>query len=91
VMIALDDSGVCKVANIAVLGVGERTLLAKEAAAQLVGHVLSDSAFTSASEFVAGHEIDPGSDIHATQEYREHVTQVLVKRALSEALQQARR
>ncbi len=91
VMIALDDSGVCKVANIAVLGVGERTLLAKEASAQLVGHVLSDSAFTSASENVAGREIDPGSDIHATQEYREHVTQVLVKRALSEALTQARR
>ena len=91
VMIALDDSGVCKQANIAVLGVGERTMLAKDASAALVGHSLSDSAFTNASEIVAGSEIDPGSDIHATQEYREHATQVLVKRALSEALMRARR
>lgn len=91
VMLALDDRGVCKVANIAVLGVGERALLAKKASAALVGHTLSDTAFTSASEIVAGSEIDPGSDIHATQEYREHVTQVLVKHALSEALQKARR
>lgn len=91
VMLALADNGTCKVANIAVLGVGERALLAKEASASLVGHSLSDSAFHSASEIVAGKEIDPGTDIHATQEYREHVTQVLVMRALSEALLRARR
>lgn len=90
VMIALDDGGICSAANIAVLGVGERTMLAKEASAALVGHSLTESAFDSASEIVAGREIDPGSDIHATQEYREHVTQVLVKRALTQALQRAR-
>ncbi len=57
----------------------------------LVGHVLSDC-FTLPQNLWPGIEIDPGSDIHATQEYREHVTQVLViKRALSEALRRARR
>lgn len=91
VMVALDDRGNCKVANIALLGVGESTLLAKEAAKQLIGHPPSDAAIKAAAEFASTKEIDPGSDIHATEVYRQHVTLVLIQRALSEAFTRARR
>ena len=84
-MVALDDRGNCKVANIALLGVGEKTLLAKEAAKQLVGRPPSDAAIKAAAEIASTKEIDPGSDIHATDVYRQHVTLVLIQRALNEA------
>ncbi len=89
VMVALDERGLCKVANIAVLGVAERTLLAKEAARQLIGKPVSAEAIKAAANIVSTREIDPGTDIHATEEYREHVTNVLTQRALTEAFRRA--
>jgi carbon-monoxide dehydrogenase medium subunit len=90
VSVGLDDRGLCKDAKIAVLGVAERTLLAKEAARQLIGKPPSQEAIHAASTVVSTREIDPGTDIHATQEYREHVTMVLTQRALTEAFNRAR-
>ena len=90
VMVAVDERGLCKLANIAVLGVAERTLLAKEAAKQLIGRLPSEQTIKSAAEVVSTREIDPGTDIHATEEYRQHVTNVLTQRALSEAFSRAR-
>jgi CO/xanthine dehydrogenase FAD-binding subunit len=91
VMVTLDERGVCNLANIAVLGVGERTLLLKEAPRQLIGHPPSEATIKAASDVAASREIDPGSDIHATDTYRRHVTGVLVQRALTEAFKRVRR
>lgn len=90
VMVALDDQGACKQANIALLGVGERALLAKEASRALVGRPPSETTFKAAADIAAAREIDPGTDIHATAEYRRHITSVLIQRALAEAFNRAR-
>lgn len=90
VNVTLDERGLCQAARIAVLGVAERTLLAKEAAKQLIGKPVSDQAIQAAAALTATREIDPGTDIHATREYREHVTAVLTQRALTEAFSRAR-
>jgi len=45
---------------------------------------------TAAAEKAAADEIDPGSDIHATAEFRRHLANVLTRRALEEALQRAK-
>ncbi len=91
VMVVLDERGNCKQANIALLGVGEKTLLAKEAAKQLVGRPPSAATIKAAADLAASKEIDPGTDIHATDDYRKHVTSVLIQRALTEAFERARR
>nr|NIO72042.1 xanthine dehydrogenase family protein subunit M [Anaerolineae bacterium] len=41
-------------------------------------------------EKAASDEIDPGSDIHASAEYRRHLAQVLARRALEQAFERAR-
>lgn len=90
VLVVLDERGVCKQANISVLGVGERTMLAKEAARQLVGKPATPAAIKAAADVVSSKEIDPGTDIHATDDYRRHTTNILVQRALTVAFQRAR-
>jgi carbon-monoxide dehydrogenase medium subunit len=84
------ENGICKTAKIAVLGVAETTMLAKEAAKQLIGKPVSEETIKAAGTVVSTREIDPGTDIHATREYREHVTAVLTQRALTEAFSRAR-
>jgi carbon-monoxide dehydrogenase medium subunit len=90
VMVALDERGNCTKANIALLGVGEKALMAVEAAKHLVGKVPSEAAIRAAGDTAAAREIDPGSDIHATEAYRRHVTSVLTQRALAQAFSRAR-
>jgi CO/xanthine dehydrogenase FAD-binding subunit len=90
VMVALDERGNCSKVNIALLGVGERALLATQAAKQLIGRQPSEAAIKAAADVAVAKEIDPGSDIHATEEYRRHATNVLIQRALIEAFSRAR-
>jgi carbon-monoxide dehydrogenase medium subunit len=89
VFVVLDEKGKCQKANISMLCVGERPLLAHEAAKVLVGQLPVAEAISAAANIAANKEIDPGSDIHATQEYRRYVADVLVRRALTEALKRA--
>jgi CO/xanthine dehydrogenase FAD-binding subunit len=90
VMVALDERGNCTKANIAVLGVGERALLVKEAAKLLLGRQPNEANIKAAADAAVAREIDPGSDIHATEEYRRHTTNVLIQRAVTEAFSRAR-
>jgi carbon-monoxide dehydrogenase medium subunit len=89
VFVVLDEKGKCQKANISMLCVGERPLLAREAAKVLVGQLPIAEAISAAAHIAATKEIDPGSDIHATQEYRRYVADVLVQRALTEAFKRA--
>jgi CO/xanthine dehydrogenase FAD-binding subunit len=41
------------------------------------------------AEVAASEDIDPGSDIHATAEFRRHLANVLARRALEQAFQRA--
>jgi CO/xanthine dehydrogenase FAD-binding subunit len=85
----VDEKGKCQKANICLLCVGERPILAREAAKVLVGQLPVAEAIRAAADIAATKEIDPGSDIHATQEYRRYVAAVLVQRALTEAFKRA--
>ena len=89
-MVTLDEKGRIKTANIALLAVGERPIIARQAAKVLIGQIPSDEALRTAADISSTHEIDPGTDIHATTEYRRHVAGVLVRRTLAEAIAQAR-
>ncbi|HVP21508.1 MAG TPA: xanthine dehydrogenase family protein subunit M [Anaerolineaceae bacterium] len=85
VKLVLDANERCQKANIAMLAVGEQPILAEQAARLLAGQALSDQNIEAAARLVATKEIDPGTDIHATAEYRRHATEVLVRRALNDA------
>jgi carbon-monoxide dehydrogenase medium subunit len=89
VMLVLDANKRCQKANIAMLAVGEKPILATQAGKLLAGQPLTDQNIDAAAKLVADREIDPGTDIHATAEYRRHVAEVLVRRALKEALNDA--
>lgn len=87
--VVLDEKGQCKEANISMLCVGERAILAREAAKVLIGHTPTAEGMAAAADIAAHKEIDPGTDIHATAEYRRYVASVLVQRSLAEAFKRA--
>jgi len=91
VKVVLDTANRCQKANIAMLAVGEQPLLAEQASKLLAGQPLTDQIIDAAAHLVATKEIDPGTDIHATEQYRRHVAEVLVRRALKDALADAMR
>ena len=85
VTVAIDAQGTCADARIGLFGVGDRPLLASQAAALLVGRKPSADAVRAAAHPAATDEIDPTSDIHASSRYRRHLAEVLARRALERA------
>lgn len=84
-----DDSDQCKQARLVFLGVGDGPVDARQAAEMLIGQVPTPEAIRAAAETAASDEIDPGSDIHASAEYRRHLANVLARRALEQAFERA--
>jgi aerobic carbon-monoxide dehydrogenase medium subunit len=68
-------------ARLALCGVGDTPVRAREAEALLAGEPLTPASLAAAAAAVR-RAIDPGGDIHATAEYRRHVAGVLAGRAL---------
>ena len=89
VKLVLDANKRCQKANVVMLAVGEKPILSVLASKTLVGQPLTDQNMAEAARLVAAKEIDPGTDIHATTEYRRHASEVLVRRALKDALNDA--
>jgi CO/xanthine dehydrogenase FAD-binding subunit len=90
VTVTLEPSGVCAGARIALLSVGDGPVLATRAMEQLRGSDLGTDAVESAAALVAEEEIEPPSDIHASQAYRRQLARVLTRRALTRAAARAR-
>jgi carbon-monoxide dehydrogenase medium subunit len=67
-------------ARLALTGVGDRPVRARDAEARLAGESLTPAVLGDAVEAVR-QAIEPGGDIHATAAYRRHVAGVLVARA----------
>ena len=76
-------------ARLALTGVADRPVRAREAEARLAGESLTAEVLAEAAESVR-RAIEPGSDIHATAAYRRHVAGVLTGRALRLAVARAR-
>ena len=83
------DGDKVKEARVALFSVGETALLANKPNQVLAGQVPSAEAIEEVAAYVAKNECDPGTDIHGTEEYRRNLVHVLVRRALTEAVQQA--
>ena len=87
--VAVDGDGRCVRAAFGVGGAGGTPLAFPKLAARLVGTRLDDAAVTDAAH-AAATETEPGSDLHASAEYRRHLAGVLAARALREARERAR-
>ena len=84
VLLRLDEGGVCQEARIAMFAVGDGPMRMAEAEASLVGKVVDGEARAEAAALVSA-AVDPGSDIHASAEYRKEVSAVMARRALEDA------
>jgi CO/xanthine dehydrogenase FAD-binding subunit len=87
-LMALDEGGVCTHAALALTGVGPTPVLAEAAAQGLVGSRPTPEVFEAAGRKVSAG-LEPDSDIHASAAYRQHLAEVLTRRALARALGRA--
>jgi len=86
--VALDRNGRCVRAVFGVGGAGGTPLAFPKLAQRLVGTRLEETVLRDAAEAAAA-ACEPGSDLHATAEYRRHLAGVLAARALREARERA--
>jgi len=87
--VALDAGGRCTRAALGLGGAGATPLAFPKLAARLVGTKLEDEAIEGVASDAA-NATEPGSDLHATKEYRRHLARVLTARALREARENAK-
>jgi CO/xanthine dehydrogenase FAD-binding subunit len=87
--LALDDDGRCVRAAFGLAAVGQTPLAFPQLAAGLVGSSLSEDLVRETAKSAAD-ECEPGSDLHASAEYRRHLAEVLAARALHAAHERAR-
>lgn len=73
---------------ITLLGAGPTPIRARRAERLLMGEAATEAAFAAAAH-EAGQEIEPDGDVHASADYRRHLANVLVGRALQQARQRA--
>jgi len=82
--------GNCEDVRIALANVAPKPMRAKKAEELLRGKKITDNLLIKAGE-MASTEVNPISDIHASVEYRQELTKVLVKRIGTEALSRAKK
>jgi carbon-monoxide dehydrogenase medium subunit len=90
-MMTLDDKDECHQARLVFLSVGDGPVEAHQAAEMLRGQIPTPEVIRAAAETAVKADVDPGSDIHASAEYRRHLVQVLARRALEQAVERAKR
>jgi carbon-monoxide dehydrogenase medium subunit len=83
VLVDLGDDGLVRRASVTLCGVANAPVRLPEAEAALTGKRLDDASIGAAVKAVKS--IEPTSDIHATPEFRSHLAQVLLTRALRDA------
>lgn len=87
--VTLDGGGqTCEEVRIALGGVAPTTIRAKSAESIMRGQTLSDELIADAAE-AANDDIDPLSDVHASEAYRRQLTPVAIRRVVTEAWQNA--
>jgi len=87
--LGLDEAGRCTDARLSLIGAGPISIRARQAEAFLQGEIANDELFEAAAQ-KAGTEVDPEGDIHASSDFRRHLTTVLVSRALAQAAKRAK-
>lgn len=87
-VVTVASDGTCQRARIAVTGAGPKATRATGSESALVGSGLDDAAVQGAAS-QAGDGIDFNGDVHASAEYRAHLTQVYAGRAIRAAVSNA--
>jgi carbon-monoxide dehydrogenase medium subunit len=82
------EGGKCTSASIGVTGTGPTAVRASASEAALVGSSLDADSIKAAAS-VAADGIDALSDVHASDEYRIHLTMVAAQRAITKAAERA--
>lgn len=80
----LDDGGTVVDAHLALIGVGDRPIRAHAVEAAVLG-----GASPAEAAELAPDGLSPGSDVHASSDYRLHLAAVTSRRALTQALERA--
>jgi carbon-monoxide dehydrogenase medium subunit len=88
-VVTLDANGLCDQARLVFLSAGDVPMVAHKAIEVIKGQAFSAEVVNACAEVAASEDIDPGSDIHATAEFRRHLANVLARRALEQAFQRA--
>jgi len=88
-MLAVANDGGCAMARVAASGVGGTPVRLRPVEELLERGGLADKTIAEAGA-KAAELVDPTSDLHASADYRRHLTRVLTRRALTRAALQAR-
>jgi carbon-monoxide dehydrogenase medium subunit len=88
-VLTLDKKNIATDARLVYLSAGDGPVSAPDASSMLIGEKVTPELINAVGEKAATDEIDPGSDIHATADFRRHLANVLTRRALEEAYQRA--
>ena len=80
-VVTLDENGSCKNVRLVFISVGEMPILSQNAPEMLVGRSAIGGSLSRRSPRLPMSEIDPGTDMHATAEYRRHLVRVLIVRS----------
>lgn len=88
--VTLAENGRIAAARLVYLSVGDFPTEAFQAEAVLTGEVPTPALLRAAAETAAAQDIDPGSDIHASADFRRHLAKVLAGRVLAKAVERAK-
>jgi carbon-monoxide dehydrogenase medium subunit len=88
VLLTLDAARQCTQVAIALCGVGGMPHKVAAAPALLLGHPLDEARLRDVAQAAAA-EIEPEGDLHASAEFRRHLSAVLTQRALRKAAERA--
>jgi len=90
-VVTLDEAGVCRQARLVYLNVGEKPVVARQAAALLEGETITEQVIEAAADTAAREEIEPFDNVHASAAYQRHLARVLTRRALTTAVARAKK
>ncbi|MDH5606205.1 MAG: xanthine dehydrogenase family protein subunit M [Anaerolineae bacterium] len=90
VLVTLDSKGVCEMARLVYLNVGDGPVDAVQAAEILTGQELSPESIEEAVNTAAKNEITPFGNVHASPDYQKHLCKVLTRRAINTAVDRAK-
>lgn len=89
-ILTVDGKGVCTAARVAVTGAGPKAVRAKRTERILMGKALTPGQVATAAKRAGAEITDFNGDIHASSEYRAHLTTVAAERAITQALSRAK-
>lgn len=86
--ITLNDKGQCQEARLVYFSVGDRPVVATQAANSLQGYLITEEAIAYVAHQAASKEIDPTSNVHASADFQRHLVKVLTGRAIRQAVKE---